>query len=112
VWDATGVLRAWIDVGSPSAKRLHKAAKAADRVAVYTTVALPLLMAEAASSPIHRVEEIEVWPFEVSFIDGVAAQLDRKRGFALTRSDGTLYLGVGDATYEAPLALARLVATA
>jgi uncharacterized protein YaeQ len=112
VWDATGVLRAWIDVGAPSAKRLHKAAKAADRVAVYTTVALPLLMAEAASSPIHRVEEIEVWPFESSFIDGVAAQLDRKRGFALTRSDGTLYLGVGDATYEAPLALARLVAAA
>jgi uncharacterized protein YaeQ len=111
VWDATGVLRAWIDVGSPSAKRLHKAAKAAERVAVYTTVALPLLVAEAASSPIHRVEDIEVWPLEASFVDGVAAQLDRKRGFALTRSDGTLYLGVGDATYEAPLALARLVAT-
>jgi uncharacterized protein YaeQ len=111
VWDATGALRAWIDVGSPSAKRLHKATKAAERVAIYTTVALPLLMAEAASSPIHRVEAIEVWPFEASFIDGVAAQLDRKHGFALTRSDGMLYLGVGDATYEAPLALARLVAS-
>jgi uncharacterized protein YaeQ len=110
VWDATGVLRAWIDVGSPSAKRLHKASKAAERVAVYTTVALPLLVAEAATAPIHRVEEIEVWPFEASFIDGIAAQLDRKRGFALTRSDGTLYLGVGDVTHEAPLALARLVA--
>src|SRR6188768_1958505 len=26
--DGTGVLRAWIDVGSPSADRLHRAAKA------------------------------------------------------------------------------------
>lgn len=111
VWDATGVLRAWIDVGSPSAKRLHKATKAAERVALYTTVALPLLVAEAASSPVHRVEEIEVWHFEPSFIDGVAAQLDRKQGFALTRSDGMVYLGAGDVTHEAPLALARLVAT-
>jgi uncharacterized protein YaeQ len=110
VWDATGALRAWIDVGSPSAKRLHKATKAAERVALYTTVALPLLVAEAASSPVHRVEEIEVWPFEASFIDGVAAQLDRKHGLALTRSDGMLYLGIGDSTHEAPLALARLVA--
>jgi uncharacterized protein YaeQ len=110
VWDATGALRAWIDVGSPSAKRLHKATKAAERVAVYTTAALPLLVAEAASSPIHRVGEIEVWPLDASFIDGVAAQLDRKHGFALTRSDGILYLAVGDTTHEAPLALARLVA--
>lgn len=110
VWDATGALRVWIDVGSPSAKRLHKATKAAERVVLYTTAALPLLVAEAASSPVHRVEEIEVWPFDAGFIDGVAAQLDRKHGFALTRSDGMLYLGVGDATHEAPLALARLVA--
>lgn len=111
VWDATGVLRAWIDIGAPSAKRLHKATKAAERVALYTTAALPLLMAEAASSPIHRVEAIEVWPFEPSFVDSVAAQLDRKRGFALTRSDGVLYLGVGDTTHETPLTLARLVAS-
>lgn len=109
VWDATGALRAWIDVGMPSAKRLHKATKAAERVALYTTAALPLLVAEARASPIHRVEEIEVWPFEPGFVDRAAAQLDRKAGFELTRSDGVLYVSVGDATYEAPLTLARLV---
>lgn len=109
VWDATGTLRAWIDIGSPSAKRLHKASKAAERVALYTTAALPLLVAEAASSPIHRVEAIEVWSLEASFVDQVAATLDRKHSLSLTRSDGTLYLGVGGATFEAPLAPARLV---
>jgi uncharacterized protein YaeQ len=110
VWDATGSLRAWIDVGAPSAKRLHKATKAAARVAVFTHVALPLLIAEAASSPIHRLEEIEVWPLDASFVDGVAALLDRKHVLALTRSDGMLYLGIGKDTFESPLNLARLVA--
>ena len=33
--DLTGALQAWIEVGAPEAARLHKAAKAAPRVAVY-----------------------------------------------------------------------------
>ena len=110
VWDATGALRAWIDIGAPSAKRLHKATKAAERVAIYTHVALPLLMAEAASTPIHRVGEIDVWPLDARFVDEVAAKLDRKHDMNLTRSDGNLYLGIGGETFETPLALARLVA--
>ena len=36
VRDLTGVLRTWIDVGAPEAPRLHRASKAAPRVAVYT----------------------------------------------------------------------------
>ena len=36
VRDLTGALRAWIEVGTPEAARLHKAGKAAPRVAVYT----------------------------------------------------------------------------
>jgi uncharacterized protein YaeQ len=35
VRDLTGDLRAWIEVGAPDADRLHKASKAAPRVAVY-----------------------------------------------------------------------------
>ena len=33
--DLTGTLRAWIDVRTPSVERLHRASKAAPRVAVY-----------------------------------------------------------------------------
>src|SRR5580658_8592368 len=36
VRDLTGVLKLWIDIGNPSAKRLHKASKAAPTVRVYT----------------------------------------------------------------------------
>src|ERR1700723_1803399 len=36
VRDLTGQLRVWIDVGAPEAARLHRAAKLAPRVAIYT----------------------------------------------------------------------------
>src|SRR5258706_16167143 len=36
VHDATGLLLAWIDIGAPSAERLHKASKAAPPVALFT----------------------------------------------------------------------------
>src|SRR6188768_3152295 len=94
ILDASGGLAAWIDVGAPSARRLHKASKAAARVALFTHVERSLLLAEAASSPIHRLEQIEVWPLAVSFLDRVCEKLDRKLSFSLTRSDGALYLGL------------------
>src|SRR5271168_2561536 len=34
--DLTGTLRVWIDIGAPDGGRLHRAAKLAPRVAVYT----------------------------------------------------------------------------
>src|SRR3954468_7025427 len=69
VRDPTGVLLAWIDVGSPSAERLHKASKAAPRVALFTHVDLFLLQKEARSRPIHKVEQIELWRLEPKFLD-------------------------------------------
>ena len=107
-----GALKAWIDVGAPSARRLHKASKAAERVLLFTHVERNLLLAEAASSPIHRLEEIEVWRFDPSFLDRVAEKLDRKLAWSLTRSDGLLYLDLGGQTYESALECTRLVPTA
>src|SRR5206468_464495 len=36
VRDLTGAIRTWIEIGNPDVARLHKASKAARRVAVYT----------------------------------------------------------------------------
>src|SRR5882724_12578991 len=86
VRDATGVLRAWIDVGSPSADRLHKASKAATRVALFTHVELALLLREAAARPIHRVEQIEVWRLDASFLDLLADKVTKNSKFELVRT--------------------------
>src|SRR4051794_8263609 len=59
--DATGILLMWIDVGAPSAERLHKASKAARRVAVFTSE-LTQLRREAKGKTIHKADAIDVWP--------------------------------------------------
>ncbi len=107
--DATGVLRAWIDIGAPSAERLHKASKAAGRVALFTHVELPLLLREASSRAIHRVAEIEVQRFEPELLDALADKLGKNSKFELVRTDGQLYLTLDGGTLQGTLTRCSLV---
>src|SRR5438270_9227074 len=59
VRDLTGVLKAWIDVGAPDAMRLHRASKAAPRVAVYTHKDAVQLAARLRGERIHPIEALE-----------------------------------------------------
>lgn len=112
VRDRTGVLRAWIDVGSPSADRLHKANKAADRVSLFTHVELPLLLREASARAIHRVEQIVVYRMETEFLDGFQQKLVKNCAFEVVRSDGQLYLTLGGETLSGTLTTCSLVPSA
>ena len=110
--DPTGVLLAWIEIGFPSAERLHKASKAARRVALFTSTDLNQLRKEALTKSIHKVAAIEVWRFDTKLLDALEAKMDRNTKLELTRNDGQLYIAVGGETLEAPLAVTSLVADA
>ncbi|HEY2404631.1 MAG TPA: YaeQ family protein [Polyangiaceae bacterium] len=112
VRDATGILRAWIDIGQPSAERLHKASKAAERVSLFTHVELPVLLRDASARPIHRVEEITVYCLEASFLDAVAAKLGKNSDFELVRTEGQLYLTLAGETLNGSLTQCSLAASA
>jgi uncharacterized protein YaeQ len=109
VHDPTGILLAWIDVGAPSAERLHKASKAARRVALFTHVEAGQLRREASSRAIHKVEDIALWRLEPSFLDALEAKIDRNTKMELVRNDGQLYVNVGDTMLEATIERATLV---
>ena len=98
VRDLTGVMRAWIDVGMPDAARLHKASKAAPRVAVYTHHDPAQLVGRLAGERIYRAETIELYAIHRSFIAAVVARLDRRMEFALSVADRGLYLSIGTET--------------
>lgn len=112
VRDAQGILRAWIDVGSPSAERLHRAAKLATRVAVFTTLPLEALKAAARAGSVHRAVEIEVWQLETSFLDRLAERLERTIGLELTRTDGRLYLTLHGELFEGTIERGTLLDSA
>ena len=109
VRDPTGLLVAWIDIGSPSADRLHKASKAARRVALFTHAPLALLQREASTRVIHKVDAIEVWRIEPTFLDAIEPKLDRNTNLDLIRNDGGLYVTVGSNVFEGTLTRCSLV---
>jgi uncharacterized protein YaeQ len=103
IHDPTGVFVAWIDIGSPSAERLHRATKAAQRVVLFTHADLGNLQKEARSRDIHRVEEIEVWQLDPKFLDALGEKLERNWKLELVRSDSRLYVTLGSESLEGEL---------
>lgn len=103
VRDLTGTLRAWIDVGVPDAARLHKASKAAPRVAVYTHKDPRTLVKTLAGEKIHRADALELYALDRELIGEMAARLDRRMRFELSVTDRHLYVTLGGETLSAPV---------
>jgi uncharacterized protein YaeQ len=95
VRDATGTLRAWIEVGTPDGARVHKASKAAPRVAVYVHKDPAQLLSRLGADRIHRADAVEFYAFDRGFLDQLAPHLDRRTAFSLSVSDRDLYLAIG-----------------
>ncbi len=92
IHDPTGVLLAWIDVGAPSADRLHRASKAARRVVLFSATELSLLEREAASRKIHNIEDIEITLLDARFLDALEQKLEKSLALELVRNSGSLYV--------------------
>ena len=98
VRDLTGELRAWIDIGAPDAARLHKAAKAAPRVAVYTHKAPAVLLRQLEGERIHRAQTIELYALDRELIAGLAGRLERRMAFDLSVTDAHLFISMDGLT--------------
>jgi len=98
VRDLQGNLRAWIEIGTPSADRLHKASKASPRVVVFTQHDPRLLVREAGTREIHKVDRIEVYALGSKFLERLGEITDRNARWTLLRNEGTLYVTVGTET--------------
>lgn len=107
--DPTGLLTAWIEVGAPSADRLHRASKAARRVALYTSADLATLTKECLARGVHRLGELAVWPMDLPMLAQLEEGLGRHTAVELTRSDGRIYLSANGAHFDVPLVETRLV---
>lgn len=101
IWqkDLQGTLRAWVEIGAPSVERLHKASKTGARVVVYGWKQIDKLARDAASR-VHRADELVIYAVDPAFLDAVAATLDRLNRWSLVVTGGSLYLSVGEQTFE------------
>lgn len=95
VRDLTGTIKSWIDIGMPDAARLHKASKAAARVAVYTHKDPGQLLKQLTGEKIHRAAALELYALDRALVAALVARLERRMSFSLSIGDRELYLSIG-----------------
>ena len=95
VRDLTGAIDTWIEVGTPDATRLHKASKAARRVAVYTHKDPRQFLNRLAGEKIHRADRLELYAIDRALVSGLVARLDRRVAFSVSVVDRELFIAIG-----------------
>jgi uncharacterized protein YaeQ len=103
VRDLTGAIRSWVEIGAPDADRLHKASKAAPRVAVYSHKNPAQILSRLRIGRIHRAEAIEFHSLNPAFIAQLAPHLNRRVAFAVSVMDRELYLAIGSGTFTSQI---------
>jgi uncharacterized protein YaeQ len=101
--DPRGGLALWIEIGNPSARRLHKASKAARRVMVYTYKNPQPLLAEIRGGNVFQAEKIEVFSLAEDFLKELENALDRDNSWSVLLSDGLLTVGINGETVQGEL---------
>ncbi len=96
--DLTGARKSWIEIGAPNAARLHRAAKAAPRVALYTHKDPAVLQRSYAGERIHRAETLDLYALDRELVAELTKRLERRMKLELSVSGGHLYVNVGGET--------------
>ena len=105
--DLTGSYTLWVELGVPSAERLHQASKACPNVAVYCHKdAVRLKKLEDAT--IHRAQSIKVMLMSPEFIQGLVTRLDRRMNLDVTVSGDHLYCSAEGINADMPLTVCSL----
>ncbi len=108
VRDLTGRVTKWIEVGMPDAGRVHRGSKLAGQVAIYTHRDIRQVLAQLASSPIHKSEDISIFALDRAFVDEVSALIDRRTTISLSITERQLYLSLGERTMNTPIVEHRI----
>lgn len=80
----------WIEVGNPSARKLHKASKASQKVKVYTYKNADTLMRDLEAEGVHNLPGIDLFQFSSDFLTGLSNVLQKDNRWSLTSHDGGL----------------------
>lgn len=89
----------WIEIGNPSARKLHKASKAAKEVVVFTYKNPEVLLAEIRGGEVHRASEIQIYAFENSFLETLGKSVEKNNRWSLLMQQGQCDLTIGAETF-------------
>ena len=108
VRDLTGRITTWIEIGTPDAARLHKASKAAERVAAYCHKDPRQWLKQLEGATIHRADAVGLYAIDRALVGELVSRLDRRMAFSLSITDRELYVSIGADNLSGPVEPLRL----
>jgi uncharacterized protein YaeQ len=99
VKDLTGRVLHWIEIGTPSADRVHLASKKSPRVSIVCHKGDAALQREMSKRKVHRAQDVEVITLDPTFVGALAAKLDRNAEWTLVQSDGEVSITIGEESF-------------
>jgi uncharacterized protein YaeQ len=88
----------WIEIGNPSARKLHKASKTAKRVVVYTYKNAEIILQEMKSENVHRAGEIQINAFDSKFLTSLETILEKNNKWSVLIQQGQVDVEAGGQT--------------
>ncbi|MBC7370256.1 MAG: YaeQ family protein [Bdellovibrionaceae bacterium] len=98
-----GGVKVWIEIGNPSARKVHKASKAALQLKIFTYKDPQPLLADLSGVDIHRKKDIEIYSISSKFLDKLALQLKKDNRWTLMFTDGTIMINSDDMSEQTEL---------
>ncbi len=100
---ARGGIGIWIEIGNPSARKLHKASKAAEQVKVFTYKDPQLLLKEIRGNDVHRSEALEIYSFSAGLLKALEESLEKDNRWNLVRNEESLMITTSTSSFEGEL---------
>lgn len=101
--DPRGGKELWIEIGNPSARRLHKASKAAKKVKVYTYKNPEPFLHECEKEKVHNLSQIEIFSLDPNFLAELEQALTRNNEWSILRDQESLTVNIGESSYNGEL---------
>ena len=93
-----GAVDTWIEIGNPSAKKLHKAGKTARQVIVYTYKSADVLIDDLKKNSVHRAEDIQIYAIDIKFLNQLEQHLKSNNKWSVLVQQGHVDIGIGEQT--------------
>jgi uncharacterized protein YaeQ len=98
--EGDGRVLEWIEVGQPDAKRLIKASRHSGCCQLFVFGDGADRWRKAQLEGMKVPENLGVARIEAGFVASLAAEVDRQIRWSMTVADGSVFLTVGDATFD------------
>lgn len=101
--DLTGALTLWVEIGTPTAERVHQGSKACSHVVIYCHKDAELLASKLREATIYRAEAVELYALDRDFLQELVKRLERRLSLSLTIADKHVYCSIGADSFDCQL---------